>query len=1199
MKNLNVGVSTLIALLLLVSILPLAAPGPAYAADNPAPVQTYYLPFPEDQLLLGLQAIENGGAGNTPASPVTNYVSLACIANGTYIYYDQWEDGYAADIANPTPTEIYSASNLDGVQIWGDGDTANGAPPGVTSDLINAGTVILLQNAVDTSTRQAVIDFDGQDKLAASKNVAVTRTAWASGSGTLLAGSLEVFDTNLWGTTYRAPVGVNIPDQDTTTGSQILYPSSDVQFGSWTTRFPTTPVTNWDKIDDPAGSSDDATTYIQSTGTLEYQAGSASPTVPADATNISVSIIWRARDTQSGNDTTITSRLRVNGTYYTSTTSQNPRSDQWTTYTDTWATNPAGGAWTPATVNTINGLAFDASNNTGQRITQGYIQITYNLAAAIPGDFQMFEYTGLAVMAGPGGATISVDANADGDYADAGDLNNVTLAEGESGFVNGGVNVGAMVVSNNPVQVDILTGDIASSYESRDSQLLPTDLWTNRYYTPVSTPDFGTGDSRTTAWLYNPGASAITVTYQRRNSAGTLITSSIAVPAGGYAKQILDQPTNGTAAQFSTDGAPFYAFSTTDSASSTTGNNQAWDWGFSLIPQESLTPQLIIGLGIGQDPTITPQTENGNPVWVTTVGNGDNYVTVYVDYNGDNAPGTADPNGNYYDASYNVRELDQLKLFDPDGDQTAMVVYVLDTNVRLAGAWGQDPTVATAGAPGLDVGTGVPPMPLWGNGKDGTLYDDPSTPGVVDGDLDGDGVLSPGDVVLYTITINNISRVPVPDFVVRESIPDNTTYVPNSTFWGATAIPDNTGSGTPFPLDDDGTDNGYDDGYMFPTPLLVNGTFVVTFRVAISGECGDLMQGVCQVVNRGSGYSVGIELPFEDTTRLYCSDLGDLPASYGTLVANDGPRHSKSGLRLGDNFDRELDGQPVTNAKGDDDAETTLPVGDDEDGVANAATPNEWAGGTGAFDVTVTGGPGCLNAWMDFTNDAGDCPADPDYNNADGNFTKTSGGYDVADDGSKATWSEHIIDNYLLTTALTEVPVSVPPGLNGGSPTTFYLRFRLSPPSGSGTPEDPYTCSTAIAPTGFVSGGEVEDYLFDLGAPTAIDLVSFTARAHGQAILLTWETANEFDNLGFNLYRAESPDGPQTQITDGFIPSQGPGSPTGFVYTFLDETVTPGVTYYYWLEDVNIYGAASRHGPETAFIRPAAPFSIYLPSVVK
>jgi len=59
----------------------------------------------------------------------------------------------------------------------------------VPSDLINAGTVIILNNDVNTVNLLA-IDFDGRDKFAATKTIAVTRTGWADGSDTLLAGSV-------------------------------------------------------------------------------------------------------------------------------------------------------------------------------------------------------------------------------------------------------------------------------------------------------------------------------------------------------------------------------------------------------------------------------------------------------------------------------------------------------------------------------------------------------------------------------------------------------------------------------------------------------------------------------------------------------------------------------------------------------------------------------------------------------------------------------------------------------------------------------------------------------------------------------------------------------------------------------------------------------------------------------------------------
>ena len=45
------------------------------------------------------------------------------------------------------------------------------------------------------------------------------------------------------------------------------------------------------------------------------------------------------------------------------------------------------------------------------------------------------------------------------------------------------------------------------------------------------------------------------------------------------------------------------------------------------------------------------------------------------------------------------------------------------------------------------------------------------------------------------------------------------------------------------------------------------------------------------------------------------------------------------------------------------------------------------------------------------------------------------------------------------------------------------------------------------------------------------------------------------------------------------VPSQAPGSTQGFVYTYQDNAVTPGETYWYWLEDVDLSGVTTLHGP--------------------
>ena len=117
---------------------------------------------------------------------------------------------------------------------------------------------------------------------------------------------------------------------------------------------------------------------------------------------------------------------------------------------------------------------------------------------------------------------------------------------------------------------------------------------------------------------------------------------------GGFLAQVIP---DGFGAHFATSGAPFYAFSTTNSTDTDVNGNQAWDWGYTLVPEDSLTPQVLIGLGIGRDPTSgTNPNENGNPIWVTPVGNGDTFVTVYVDFDANPATGApTDINGNKYD----------------------------------------------------------------------------------------------------------------------------------------------------------------------------------------------------------------------------------------------------------------------------------------------------------------------------------------------------------------------------------------------------------------------------------------------------------------------------------------------------------------------------------------------------------------------
>jgi hypothetical protein len=112
---------------------------------------------------------------------------------------------------------------------------------------------------------------------------------------------------------------------------------------------------------------------------------------------------------------------------------------------------------------------------------------------------------------------------------------------------------------------------------------------------------------------------------------------------------------------------------------------------------------------------------------------------------------------------------------------------------------------------------------------------------------------------------------------------------------------------------------------------------------------------------------------------------------------------------------------------------------------------------------------------------------------------------------------------------------------------------------------------------------------------TLIQLASFTATPHAGYVLVEWETASEMDNDGFNLWRSEAEAGPYIQLNADLIPARG-GPTSGVSYSYDDEAVTNGVTYWYKLEDVDLYGVSTFHGPVMAVA--GRGYWLYLPLVL-
>ncbi len=79
----------------------------------------------------------------------------------------------------------------------------------------------------------------------------------------------------------------------------------------------------------------------------------------------------------------------------------------------------------------------------------------------------------------------------------------------------------------------------------------------------------------------------------------------------------------------------------------------------------------------------------------------------------------------------------------------------------------------------------------------------------------------------------------------------------------------------------------------------------------------------------------------------------------------------------------------------------------------------------------------------------------------------------------------------------------------------------------------------------------------------------------GQPIVIRWSTETEVNTAGFNVYRAESEDGPWTKINTALIPGS-PDPIRGGSYEFTDSDVLAGVTYWYELEEIELGGQATR-----------------------
>jgi len=450
-----------------------------------------------------------------------------------------------------------------------------------------------------------------------------------------------------------------------------------------------------------------------------------------------------------------------------------------------------------------------------------------------------FEYSRVFVMASKPGTYVYLP---DGGYT--------ILNEGQSTSFN--VKQGDSWTASEPVQADLCVGDINSNYEMRWFSLLPTELWSTAYLTPL-----GDSHAYSKMVLYNPGNTAITVDLVYRVRKGNTNsdpdsdydTIAYTIPSKGI-ELTRFIPTDSGATVTLTSGptdAKFIALSMTDTqerdADNDRLNGQCYDWGFPVVPINQLTPQVLIGWGFGCTNNDCDGKTERSAVWVSPM----EWADIYIDYQ--------NTGGNY--EKITLKKFQSAMIRDKtDTDMSGALIFATQKDsgpdgppVDIAAAWGQDPAVSRASQSiSLDLGTVVLPFTTIRVQKTART------------------IAQTGEELTYTIKIVNVGQTMVPagGYTIVDPLVVQGTYKPGTTKYSSdggttySTLTDGPDGTTPYLLDEGGLPSQAD------LPRR-GGVHMVQFTVYINPNLVD------QPTMVNTGYVIppfGPHLPFTTTTHL-------------------------------------------------------------------------------------------------------------------------------------------------------------------------------------------------------------------------------------------------------------------------------------------------------------------------------------------
>ncbi|GAB4578212.1 MAG: hypothetical protein Fur0022_09460 [Anaerolineales bacterium] len=318
---------------------------------------------------------------------------------------------------------------------------------------------------------------------------------------------------------------------------------------------------------------------------------------------------------------------------------------------------------------------------------------------------------------------------------------------------------GTTVTANFPIQVQFIVGQAqaGAGAETRGFTVVPASLWDDEYYAPV---DGSVGANGSEIYIYNPNASSITITWADSSGTGSFslaggATVAYSDPAGANHAV----PVNSGVRLSGTD--LFWGVGSVDT------EDYDYDWNYSLVPASALTSEYYVGWAPGTSDA-TP-VNNCSPVWITA--QNDNTI-LQIDYG---------PTDGTFDFTTTVDQLDSLRVYDPDFDNSGMHIV---SSAPIAVAWGeadlnQAGSSCAITSPNMDLGYTV--LPQLQSFIDVVLnLEKTANPAIISN--------AAGQTSEFTLVVNT-ENYAVDDVDVEDLLPANWAYVDDSTI---ITFPDNS-----------------------------------------------------------------------------------------------------------------------------------------------------------------------------------------------------------------------------------------------------------------------------------------------------------------------------------------------------------------------------------------------------------------------